>query len=305
MDILTLGLTIGGIISGALITIIVSKYFFKKSIKEKKLNTYIQFSSRLFSVLDPELKKNLIVNFKNHKIDNITQAQFFIANTGDVPIKDIIEPLKLSLPKENKIFSVNIVHIEPEGREIKFDLIELEKENIIKFNIPLLNSGEYFVFKLLMQDKLPSEDDDKKKDENSIFKFTITADDLPPSLQISHLPYSYYQEETEQKYDRTFLWIGLISGLFFTVFTSILYAFKFKTAGLYLFSFKEFFNLGTFSFFNVCLILFALLDLIALILVIIGIVGSISELKPNEKPKFKIPKKLRDEKYSFPFEYSE
>jgi hypothetical protein len=124
MDGLTLGLTLGGIIIGAVITYIVSKYFFKKSIKEKSLTPFLQFSSRLFSEIDPELKKELIVNYKNTKVDNITQTQFLIANDGDIPIRDIIEPLKLSIPKKNKIFSVTIIHIEPEGRKIDYKIIE-------------------------------------------------------------------------------------------------------------------------------------------------------------------------------------
>jgi vacuolar-type H+-ATPase subunit I/STV1 len=35
---------------------------------------------------------------------------------------------------------------------------------------------------------------------------------------------------------------------------------------------------------------------------IFGIIGAISELKPNEKLKFRVPEKLRNEKYINPFE---
>ncbi|MDP2159532.1 MAG: hypothetical protein Q8K02_03555, partial [Flavobacterium sp.] len=85
MDAITIGLTIGGIIFGAIITYIVSKYFFNKGIKKKSLTPYRQFSSPLFTNLDPDLKKDLIVSYKSHQIDNLTQAQFLIANDGDLP----------------------------------------------------------------------------------------------------------------------------------------------------------------------------------------------------------------------------
>jgi hypothetical protein len=78
--------------------------------------------------------------------------------------------------------------------------------------------------------------------------FSITADDLPPKLKVSHLPYSYYEEEKERKYDWTGLKITLFSGLFFTIFTGVLYAFKFVSKGFYIFSFNNFFNRETFGF---------------------------------------------------------
>jgi hypothetical protein len=304
MEGITLGLTIGGVIIGAVITFIVSKYFFKKGVKEKSLTPFLQFSSRLFSELDPELKKELIVNYKNHKIDNITQTQFLIANDGDIPIRDIIEPLKLSIPKKNKIFSASIIHIEPEGRTVNYKVTETETENIIEFDIPLLNAGEYFVVKLLLQDSLPS--DEKEVADKIEYAFTITADDLQPQLDISRLPYSYYEEESEKKYDWSGFWVSLIFGLLLVSVLGVLYAFKSANNGLYLFSLGDFFSGENFSFYSVCIILLALMGLIFLILTIIGIAQSISELTPNPKPKFKVPNKLRKEKlHPYPFEIFE
>ena len=303
MDEITIAFSLGGIIIGAIITFLVSKYFFRKSIKEKTLKPFIQFESKLFSELDPELKEDLIVKYKNHNVDNIIQAQFLVANSGDIPIRDIIEPLRLTLPKENRIFSVNIVHIEPDGREIKHRIVENELNNIIEFKIPLLNGGDFFVFKILVQDKLPEENEQEEKNkEKSIFNFSITADDLPPKLKVSHLPYSYYEEEKERKYDWMALKIAFFSGLFFTIFTGALYAFKFQSKGYYIFSFSEFFSLETFSFYNVCIIFLALLSFISLLLMTIALIGAATELKPEKKPKFRVPKKLRKDKYSYPFE---
>ena len=304
MDGLTLGLTLGGIIIGAVITYIVSKYFFKKSIKEKSLTPFLQFSSRLFSEIDPELKKELIVNYKNTKVDNITQTQFLIANDGDIPIRDIIEPLKLSIPKKNKIFSVSIIHIEPDGRKIDYKIIETETENIIQFSIQLLNAGEYFVVKILVQDSLPT--DEKEELENIKYTFSITADDLQPTLEINRLPYSYYEEEKERIYDWSGFWVGLIFGILLFAVFGVLYAFKEAHQGLYLFSLSEFFSKTNFSFYSVCIILLAIMGIIFLILTIVGIAQAISELTPNPKPKFKVPNKLRKERmHPYPFEIFE
>lgn len=300
MNGLTIGLTIGGIIFGAIMTYVVSKYFFNKGIKKKSLTPYRQFSSRLFSKLDPELKKDLIVSYRNHKVDNLTQVQFLVANDGDVSIRDIIEPLRLRIPKENTIFSVSIIHIEPDGRNISYKIIDSETENIIEFNIPLLNPREFFVFKLLLQDSLPEEEKDKER--KITYSFTITADDLQPKLSISGLPYSYYEEDKNKKYDWTGFWIGLIFGLLLTVIFGVIYSFKLLSPSLYLFSLKEFFKWETFGFFNVCIIILALIGIVFLLLTIIGIGLSILELAPNKKTKFKVPSKLRskiDEPYYF------
>ncbi|WP_419212609.1 hypothetical protein ACNR9Q_00430 [Maribacter sp. X9] len=304
MDGITIGLTVGGIIVGAVITYIVSKYFFNKSLKEKSLTPFLQFTSRLFSDLDPELKEELIVTYKDHKIDNINQVQFLIANDGDIPIKDIIEPLRLIIPKENRVFSANIIHIEPEGRNIDYEIIETEDQNIIEFSIPLLNSGEFFVVKLLLQDSLPSESKEEKEKQNKItYSFTITADDLQPNLKISRLPYSYYEEEKKKKYNWTGFWFGIIFGVLLTAIIGIIYSFKHFAKELYLFSFNNFFNGETFSIYNVFILLLALLAIVFLLITIVGIVQAISELTPNKKPKFKVPSKLRKGRArSYPFE---
>lgn len=301
MDGLTIGLTIGGIIIGAIVTFVVSKHFFNKSEKAKSLTPYLQFRSRLFSELDPELKKELIVNYKNHKIDNISQAQFLIANDGDLPIRDIIEPLKLKIPKENQIFSASIIHIEPEGRKIEHKIIE--SENSIIFDIPLLNAGEYFVVKLLLQDKLI---EDKEESQKIDYSFSITADDLEPNLQISSLPYSYYEEDKKKKHDFSGFWIALVFGVLLTSIVGVLYSFKSVGSGLYIFSFSEFFSKANFGFYSICIILMALIGLLFLIVTIIGIIAGIIELYPDEKPKFRVPNKLKKDKLSrYPIDFFE
>lgn len=303
MDGLTLGLTLVGIIIGAVVSYLVSRHFFQKGVKKKTLTPYIQFASKLFSELDPELRENLIVNYKNVKVENIAQAQFLIANTGDIPIRDIIKPLRLTLPSNNKIFSVNIVHVEPEGREISYKIIETQSLNHIEFNIPLLNGGEFFIFKILIQDTLPQPDDTEDKERKSIYSFTVTADELPPHLEINRLPYSYYEQEKKEDYDWAFVWLGAISLQIFIAIMGTILSLKMQSKGLYLFAFSEFFNMETFGIYNICILSLSFFGLIAFILAIIGVVGAIAELTPDEKPKFRVPSKLRKEVRFTPFDF--
>ena len=305
MDGLTLGLTIGGIVIGATASYLASRHFFRKGEKKKNLVPFVQFTSKLFSELDPELKQNLVVNFKNHQIENITQSQFLIANTGDLPIRDIIDPLRLTLPKENKIFNVTILHIEPEGRIIKYQILESDNSNVVEFDIPLLNAGDFFVVKLLIQDSLPKQEQEDQREKKSIFDFSITADDLPPKLTIERLPFSYYETEKKERYDWTGFWIVFISLIIFLSILGTIYSLKFQEKGLYLFSFSEFFNFETFGIYNICIILLAIIGLVALLTTVIGFIGSVTELRPNEKPKFKVPGKLRKERIFHPFEIRE
>lgn len=303
MDSITLGLTIGGIIVGALASYFVSLHFFQKSIKKKTLIPFVQFASKLFSELDPELKDNLKVSYKDLEIENITQAQFVVANSGDIPIRDIIEPLKLILPKENKILGINIIHIEPEGRNITFKTIENDDCNIIEFYVPLLNGSDYFVFKILIQDSLPQVKEIESEDKKQKFEFLITADDLPPKLTIESLPFSYYEEEKNDSYEWAPLLLGIVSLLITTAIFGTILSLKFSTKGLYLLEFNEFFNSKTFSIYNVYILILTIIGILFSVLMIIGFITSISQLTPDEKPKFKVPKNLKNERRFPSFEF--
>ena len=141
--------TISGIIIGGLITIWASQYFYKKSVKEKKLSCFIQYISEILTNIDPEVKNNLEVDFKGQKVESLYQIQFVVANTGDIAIRNIISPLTLEIPNKGTILDANLVDIEPDGREVN---IESSKAgNIAKLNFPLLNSGEFFIVKLLIK----------------------------------------------------------------------------------------------------------------------------------------------------------
>lgn len=312
MDETTLITSIIGIIIGAIPSYLVSKHFFKKGEKEKSLTPYIQFSSKLFSELDHELKEDLVVNYKKQNVENLAQAQFVIANTGDIPIKDIIEPLRLILPPENKLFDISILHIQPEGRDIKYKIIETGISNAIEFNIPLLNAGEYFVFKILTQDTLPKEsideeidkvdDKDDFEEDETPYLFTITADELPPRLKISELPYSYYEYDTIMGYDWTAFWVGLSSLIIFTSIFGTLYSLKLQSQNLYLFNPSSFFRWDTFTYYNIFVIVLGLIGIMALLATIVFIIMALTDIPRKPKPKFRIPNKFRKDRKFLPFD---
>ena len=88
-----------GLILGGLVTVFTSKYFHRKGIKSKSLSTYIQFITEILSDIDPEVEKKLQVSYNQQEVESLYQVQYVIANTGDIPIRDIIEPLTLIIPK--------------------------------------------------------------------------------------------------------------------------------------------------------------------------------------------------------------
>lgn len=306
MDFTTIILTILGIVIGAVASYIISQHFFKKSVKQKKLSVYIQFNSRLFSrTVDTHLQKDLVVNYKNHAIENIMQAQFVIANTGDIAIRDIIRPLRLNLPKKNVIYNVTIEDIKPEGRIIEHKIVDDIKFNVIEFNIPLLNCGDYFVFKLVAQDFFEKKNDNEEEknkvhSDETLFDFTITADDIPPNIRIEQLPYTYYEDEKVETYDWAAFWGALIISIIDVVLIGVVFSFRHLNTHLYLFSFNDFFDKKFFSFYSVCVLLLSIVAFVLLIISVIMWILAIEELKPKEKPKFKLPKRLdREKKYFY------
>jgi len=188
-----LGISIGSLIVGVVATVWVSRYYFKRTI-DKSLTPYIQFSSSLFDGVDPSVRESLKIAYKGTPVNEILEIQFLIANTGERPIRDIISPLTLTLPGDCSLLDASILHVAPEGREVKI----VQSDSSITFAFPLLNAGEFFITKLLLQGRA------KPKD----FKFSITVDDLPPIIKPVHLPPDLIESERKRKFASEPLWIG-------------------------------------------------------------------------------------------------
>lgn len=113
-------LAVGGALSGA-----ASWYFFRKSVS-KRLSVYTQFASPvLSSVDDPEVRKALEIHYRGTKIEDLLQLQFVIANEGQRAIRDLLDPLSVTLPKNAKLLEARVLHVEPKGREVNIGSVEL------------------------------------------------------------------------------------------------------------------------------------------------------------------------------------
>lgn len=304
--------TLAGILFGGLISFLVSRFYYKKSIKTKTLSCYVHYVSEILTDIDPDVKQKLEIDYDGQKVDSIYQAQFIIANTGDFPIRNVIRPLTLQIPNQAEVLDANIIHIEPAGREINIQTIKSTDANLVEFIFPLLNSGDYFVVKLLVKGYAPSPEQKKKKDEAeevvsldffefrryNLFKFKITVDDLPPEIVSEILP-NDYSDYGPSQFDKTILIPSAISCVIAFLLGFILYSLKDIKSDLFLFNFVEFFS--KFTFLKFCIMIGWLLTLLFLI-VAVGITGSeFSGSRSNgKKTKFKLPRKLdehRDIRY--------
>src|SRR5690606_10876324 len=133
-----------------------------------------------------------------------------------------IKPLTLEIPNNAEVLDTNLIHIEPSGREINLQTLKSTTFNSVEFKFPLLNSGEYFVVKLLVKGEAPKPETKKTEYESetiisvdyfefgryNLFKFRITVDDLPPEIISERLP-NDYSEFRNSPFDKTVIWIGL------------------------------------------------------------------------------------------------
>ncbi len=202
------------VLIGVIATYFFAKYYFEKSIN-KSLTPYIDFTSSILSNIDDDVKEVLDIKYKGMKVDNLTEIQLLVANTGDVAIRDLIHPLEVELPNSISIIDVVILYIYPEGRKVALRI----KENKIILNFDLLNQKDFFVVKFLFDGKLKVSD----------FKFKIVVDDLPPVITAKRMPYDLIEEETKETKKNSFDYGEIISGivlltisfsLFYTAYTS-------------------------------------------------------------------------------------
>jgi len=171
----TLIISLATALLGVVVTILVSRYYFLRSV-DKDITAYVQFSSAPLGKIHPKVRSDLKILYQNHPIENLYEIQFLIANTGEKAIRDIIRPLTLSLPEKAELLDASMLHISPTGRDVSLKSKDDGRE--ISFEIPLLNKGEFFIFKLLLNGDVSAND----------FEFTITADDLSPVFRPKPLP---------------------------------------------------------------------------------------------------------------------
>lgn len=92
-------IAVGSLIVGVLVTIWVSRYYFRRTV-DKALTPYIQFASSLFDGVDPAVRESLKISYKGTAVTELLEIQFLVANTGERAIRDVIAPLSVSVPKD-------------------------------------------------------------------------------------------------------------------------------------------------------------------------------------------------------------
>lgn len=176
-----ISLVVGGFISA-----VVSWYFFRKS-TNKRLSVYLQFASPVLAgVDDPELRKALEIRYRGNAIDDLLQLQFVIANEGQRAIRDLLEPLSMTLPKTAKLLEATILHVEPKAREVAISHTDVaDGRTKVEFRFKLLNRGEFFFVKMLVNGTL----------DPDALGFNISVDDLPPTITPKSQPFRAPDEQ--------------------------------------------------------------------------------------------------------------
>lgn len=150
----------------------VSWYFFRKS-RRTRLVVFVQFVTSVFQGIDSSVRAQLGVAFRGKTVDDMTQVQFVVVNEGELPIRDPIKPLSLSIPSKASLLDASVAFVHPEGREVSVSRVsEPDERSTIQFIFPLLNKGEGFIVRLLLSGEL------KPKE----LRFSISAEDLPPLI---------------------------------------------------------------------------------------------------------------------------
>jgi hypothetical protein len=192
--------TLLGVLIGVTATILVARYYFTRTVN-KKLSVYQILNNRLFEGIESNVKRNLEFKYNAEIVNELQQIDLIIANDGERAIRDCIEPLTLKISKPVRILDASILHRFPLDLKVKLSTNSQNDESVsIKCEFPLLNSGEFFFVKLLIDGYINRSD----------INCNILADDLPRSFQIEYLPSSAIREPK-----RRVEWFGIGLGGFF------------------------------------------------------------------------------------------
>lgn len=203
-----------------------SKYYFQRSV-DKALTPYLQFSTSLFTGAK-RMRDDLKIAYRGTPVQDLTETQFLIANTGERSIKGLLKPLTLHIPEGAAVLEASILHIDPDGREVTVS----HTAGDVEFHFPLLNSGEFFITKLLLSGTADWKD----------FRFTITAEDLPPVLRLQ----LFNRDLIERDGKRRFEWGAVAFGIALLIVGAGVARLIYETVPIWKFAIKgEFFAVLT------------------------------------------------------------
>jgi len=270
-------LTLLGILIGVTVTALVGRHYFRRT-TDRSLTPFVHLFSSVLSDIDPEVRSELKILFHEQQIDDLTHIQLLIANTGNRAIRDCIKPLSITFPKETKVLDYSIIYKHPKEREVsaKRSVGKTVTPDSIEVSFPLLNAGEFFLIKFLVEGKVNPFD----------LQYQITVDDLPPTLNARWLPYSSIKKEAK-KVEWSAIWGGLACVAGAACISYILFLLWHYQPNLFPYPWKTY----EFSLLNI--IVFVLLAAVSLLLALFGIFLMIGigfeEVFSSTKHRFPLP----------------
>lgn len=184
------------LVVGIVATFLVARHYYRRSV-DKQLTPYIRKASMVFGGIAPDVRDQLKIFYNDTEVPDIFELEFVIINEGERPIRDIIKPLSLELPTGVEVLDSRVVSVNPEGREVDLRKVRNGDSDTLIYEFPLLNSDEYFTSRALIKGAMEFKD----------INFSITADDLPPTLSPQWIP--YYPAE-QRGVDTEFIVVGII-----------------------------------------------------------------------------------------------
>lgn len=175
----------------------ISKYFHNKSTK-RQLTAKVDLNAGVLSGIEPAIRERLRVQYDNTEIPDLYQFEFSVANTGDRAIMSLIEPLKLALPSENRVFDYSIIRTKPSGRKVD---LSLDGPCTLNISLKLLNKGESFSCRVLT---------DRLFDTSNLV-LGVVGEDLPPQIVFEDITVQATASEPEKASPMTMLGFGLAS----------------------------------------------------------------------------------------------
>jgi hypothetical protein len=167
-----------GVILGIVATVLVSRYYYQRS-TTKRLSAFSLLVSQVFKGIEPEVRKRLKFTFGDEVVEDLSQIGFLIANTGERAISGFIEPPRLELPIGSKVLDASIEYRNPESLRVSLRIDgQPPARQTVTLDVPLLNKGEYFAVRLLVDGKVSFKD----------LQFRLLSDDLPRQINIEALP---------------------------------------------------------------------------------------------------------------------
>ncbi len=176
--------TLIGVVLGAIATVIASHYYYRRTIS-KSLGIYRLLSTSVLSGIAPDVRSNLNFRFNGVEVHELQQLIFLVANDGQRSIRDVLEPLTMSIPSEVGILDATIVYRSPDTLQAKLGIKTVDlNTSTITLDFPLLNKGEFFVVKMLLSGNLSSRS----------LKFSMLSDDLPRTIALRPMPPGAFDE---------------------------------------------------------------------------------------------------------------